>query len=306
MITVLMSAYNGERYIREQIDSILNQDIKGLNLLVRDDGSTDGTVTILEEYQAKGSLKFYANASAPYESTIDKIGKSFLDLCRNAPESEYYAFSDQDDFWEPNKLSVAVNMLERQTDKTIPLLYQGYAKPYGQSLEPIKCKKPNIKKRYLKYNRVLMTATAAGCTFVFNKPALDMLLLYKGEYVGIHDWLLERVVALTGKTVYDKKAHMKYRQHSVNAIGTKVENFTDKVKKHVGGKYTNVRSRGARLLLESYGGIIDKKKFRYLDALANYRQSLAKKLYLLLSFKCTGNNLYTKIGAKALILMNKL
>lgn len=93
MITVLMSTYNGEKYLKEQLDSILNQEQVDLKLLIRDDGSTDGTVNILKEYEnSHTNIKWYSGLNLG-------CGKSFFQLVLDAPKSDYYAFVDQDDVW---------------------------------------------------------------------------------------------------------------------------------------------------------------------------------------------------------------
>ena len=101
-ILVLMSTYNGEKYLKEQIDSILAQKNVEVTIQVRDDGSTDGTIRILEEYQKCGKLNWYS-------STNMGPAKSFLDLVYNAPlKYDYYAFCDQDDYWKEDKLYKAI------------------------------------------------------------------------------------------------------------------------------------------------------------------------------------------------------
>lgn len=114
LITVLMSSYNGERYIREQIDSILHQQEVNIKLFVRDDGSTDGTLQILQEYQEAGLLNFYTGKNL-------KPARSFMQLLKDAPQADYYAFSDQDDYWKPTKLNQAIKRLKLSTNT--PALY---------------------------------------------------------------------------------------------------------------------------------------------------------------------------------------
>lgn len=104
---VLMSTYNGARFIREQLDSILDQTGEfELDLWVRDDGSTDGTKDILNDYESRGLLRWY---------TGENLGpaQSFLDLVRRTLGYDWYAFADQDDFWMPEKLSWALETLEK-------------------------------------------------------------------------------------------------------------------------------------------------------------------------------------------------
>ena len=111
-ILVMMSTYNGEKYIREQIDSILHQKDVKVDIVVRDDGSKDNTQNILKNYSSK-----YKNIKW---SQGDNVGpcKSFLELLYSSGEYEYYAFADQDDYWYPNKLKAATEKMKNYTHCT--------------------------------------------------------------------------------------------------------------------------------------------------------------------------------------------
>ena len=100
-----MSSYNGEMYLDEQLESIVAQKGVMTDILVRDDGSSDHTCDILDQWQQKTSLRWYSG---------ENIGpaRSFMDLLRQSGDSCYYAFSDQDDYWLSDKLKVAVDKLE--------------------------------------------------------------------------------------------------------------------------------------------------------------------------------------------------
>ena len=113
-VNVLLSSYNGEAFIEEQLQSVAAQEGVTTNIIVRDDGSTDGTRDILDRWQESGKLTWYGG---------DNIGwsDSFMHLLVHAPEADYYAFCDQDDIWMPDKLKVAVEHLERHPDT--PTLY---------------------------------------------------------------------------------------------------------------------------------------------------------------------------------------
>ena len=104
-IQVLLSTYNGARYLREQLDSLLSQENVDIKILVRDDGSTDDTIKILNEYQNRGLLAWYTGPNM-------RPAKSFLNLLIQSPESEVYAFCDQDDVWKPEKMYMAVCQLK--------------------------------------------------------------------------------------------------------------------------------------------------------------------------------------------------
>ena len=127
-VAVLMSTYNGKKFIREQIESILNQ--KGdylIDLWVRDDGSTDGTQEILEEYASQKKLKMYKGYN---------LGPalSFLDLLKQCWDYDYYAFSDQDDYWNSDKIKIGVNSLKEMSGLQ---LYFANAELVDSNLRPI-------------------------------------------------------------------------------------------------------------------------------------------------------------------------
>ncbi|EME3486548.1 glycosyltransferase, partial [Enterococcus faecium] len=104
-VIVLMSTYNGEKYIREQLDSIFNQKNIAVKVVIRDDGSNDATQSILDEYKKKHNLNWYTgkNLNAAW---------SFMELINNAPDSNFYAFADQDDVWDNDKLFIAVEAMK--------------------------------------------------------------------------------------------------------------------------------------------------------------------------------------------------
>lgn len=115
-ISVAIATYNGEKYLEEQLDSILSQTLKPAEIIVCDDRSTDGTVKILEQYSRKGLLSYYVN-----EHRLGFIGnfKKAVSLCSPA---NYIALSDQDDIWLPSKLKQAAEYLQKIDDAEHPVM----------------------------------------------------------------------------------------------------------------------------------------------------------------------------------------
>jgi glycosyltransferase involved in cell wall biosynthesis len=115
-ISVAMATYNGEKYLEEQLDSILSQTLKPLEIIVCDDQSTDGTIEILERYRRDGLLSYYVN-----ENRLGFIGnfKKAVSLCAPA---NYIALSDQDDVWLPSKLELAAEYLQKIDDAEHPVM----------------------------------------------------------------------------------------------------------------------------------------------------------------------------------------
>ena len=229
-IWVLMSTYNGMTYIEEQIESILSQKNCDVHLLVRDDGSTDATLDILKSYEKKGSLTLLS----------DNINlgpaKSFLKLLEMAPDDGYYAFSDQDDYWNSDKLERALEMLTQAEENNMPLVYYSNSDVVDQNLNSTG-KKVYSGKQNPTLERVLCGYGIQGCTMVLNKALRDIFLSVdmSKERIGMHDFFLcDLCMVCGGKILYDDFATMKYRQHESNVVGYDV-NATrlNKIKKYI-------------------------------------------------------------------------
>lgn len=210
-VLVLMSTYNGEAFLREQIDSILGQTDCDVDLLVRDDGSTDRTIDILNEYMDKGKLKWYTGENL-------QPGRSFMNLLVNASENyDYYAFSDQDDVWKPNKMFAAAKMIG-VSDR--PIMYCGNALLVDCNLESLGhlCNNYILKPNLL---GVLVGGGIQGATIVvnkvlkrrFGKEILDV-------NIKMHDYYVSCVcLSMGGKILYDETPYLLYRQHGDNVVG---------------------------------------------------------------------------------------
>lgn len=302
-ICVLMSTYNGEKFLREQLDSLKNQQLPedySLSILVRDDGSTDETINILNEYQNNGLLSWYIGKNL-------KPARSFWDLVKNAPESDYYCFCDQDDVWFEDKIKRAIERLFLE-EKNQPLLYC--------SEVTIADEKLNSRGNWFSYKKAntsfpysLLFSLSPGCTMVFNDKARNELIKYdmSNECVVMHDWLTHRIVAMLGKVVYDDNPTMYYRQHGNNVIGASEKNiikrFIGKTKR-VLGPYSNIRSDVAKSLLNVYGEQVDDKDHHTIELIANYRSDKKIKRELL-KIKHL-DTLKLNVCIKVLILLNKI
>jgi rhamnosyltransferase len=305
--TVLMSTYNGEKYIREQIDTILAQDIDGLKLLVRDDGSSDMTHQILDEYAMRGALEWFKgeNVNIQFDNTLSKIGFSFLQLVKRAPESEYYAFADQDDIWLPNKLSEGIKFLESNTNSTVPLLYCSAYTCVDADGADLHIKPRKVHKKSGQINRLLIDNIATGCTCIFNKGARDLFAKYAQPEVCIHDFTLAKIVSTFGRVVHDKRSFIKYRQHGKNIVGGQKFNLFARIKKFKKNS-KNMRSRSAASILAEYGDIMSPKTKALFQTLATYRKSFKKKCSLLFTNKIRPNGHVENLLFKFAVFLNKV
>lgn len=299
-LIVLMSTYNGEEYLRQQLDSLLNQDLLPSKILIRDDGSKDETVNILEEYSSKHNLINY------YCGKNKGPGKSFWDLIVNCEDADYYALCDQDDVWFKDKLSTAVNMLE-QENKQIPLLYCSKYTLTDTELNPIDSN-VSVLYSFSDFQHSLIYHTAPGCTFVFNHATREKIKCYDPEkdYFVIHDAIIHKVATMFGKMILDETTHMYYRQHNNNQIGmtaSKIRTFIGRINRFLNGSIKNYRSNTAKSLLAVYGEECSQNKKELLNVVANYMNNSDLKKVLLTSndFKSnTINDLFFRI----LVLVN--
>ena len=297
---VLMSTYNGEKYLREQLDSLLNQDLRSTKILIRDDGSRDDTVNLLEDYASQYNfIDYYCGKN---------IGpaKSFFELINNAEGYDYYALCDQDDVWFEDKLSTAINMLEKE-DKGIPLLYAGRFILTDEKLNKLKS---NVSELYSfnDFAHSLIYHTAPGCTFVFNEAARKQIIKYdvNKEYCVIHDAIIHKVVTMFGKMILDFEPHMYYRQHKNNVYGLtakKTTEFFHRINNFINGTVKNYRSNTAKSLLNVYGDECSKENRHLLEIVANYSKDskLKKKL---LDNVCFKSNTINDKFYKLLVLFN--
>lgn len=206
-----MATYNGEKYLKEQLDSIFAQEYVEVDVLVRDDGSTDGTLDILDHYKKSARLKWYTGEHL-------NVARGFMDLLMKSAEydMEYIALADQDDVWDTDKLKIAIEKLKKLNQNVMKLYYCGQRLVDG-NLNFIADHKLN-RERNLRTRFVL--SDFAGCTGVFNNQLRDAVIQYEPSYILMHDtWILKVCLALGGEVIVDPEPHIDYRQHGNNTVG---------------------------------------------------------------------------------------
>lgn len=215
-LAVLLSAYNGEKYIDQQIQSILKQkNIKNITLIIRNDGSTDSTAKILEKYSSN-----FANIKILNEHNIGLV-KSFFKLLEYSFNEgfDYYAFCDQDDYWLPDKLISAVNLLSKEDDN-IPLLYGSCSILADKNLNSSNKTTQKLIRPITFYNSAIQNI-CPGHTQVLNKKLAEKLLNNFSEDMRFYsqDLWITNVATVTGKIIFDNQPHVLYRMHGNNELG---------------------------------------------------------------------------------------
>lgn len=220
-VVILQCTLQGQHFLAEQLDSIAAQTYPHWRACVSDDGSADGTLSIVDQYRAKWGDDRIVVRSGPAAG----FAANFLSLtCTADIRAEYYAYADQDDIWEADKLSRAIAWLE-SVPAEIPALYCSRTRlvdEKGQEtgFSPLFSKPPS-------FANALVQCIGGGNTMVFNEAARD-LLRQAGEDVRVvtHDWWAYLVVTgCGGKVFYDPYPTVRYRQHGKNLVGSNVYVF---------------------------------------------------------------------------------
>ena len=216
-IAVLMSTYNGEKYVKEQIDSILLQKYVDVYLYIRDDGSTDDTVKIIHEYEKKHSNVILINRNNRVNLGINKGILEFLLFAKHKlSDIDYFAFADQDDKWLDDKLVSAVRLIDvyknTQSINDQPILY--YSKKTWTDETLNKLYDDEIIDTKGDYFDLFLSGVAYGCTFVFNRKLLEKTLEGPPSYMLAYDVYMHRLArSMNSIIVADKTSHILYRRH---------------------------------------------------------------------------------------------
>lgn len=295
-ITVLMSTYNGEKYILQQLKSLENQKDVLINLFIRDDGSTDNTVQIIKKYKTdKMKIKFISDENIG-------VRDSFIWLIKNCPyKTEYYAFCDQDDYWLEEKLISAIKFMEKDREK-VPKLYYSNIFVTDENLNII------TKSNYNNIRDVLPVALtnnpATGCTIVFNRYLIEKIVFPENYKIRMHDWWMYKVcICIGGKIYKDEKSYILYRQHGNNAVGATRKN--SRVKQiYKFSKKIDYFSKETEVLKSIYlDSIIEKEKLKKVEKLS--KLGILKRIKILFDNDFNIGSFKYTIQLKLAILIHK-
>lgn len=222
-VAILLTTYNGEKYISEQIASIMNQTYQDFVCYVHDDGSTDHTVDILRELKAKYENKIvileYPRQGCPRDNFLSMI---------EYVQSPYIMFSDQDDYWLPVKVEKTLCRMKEAESNAVDTAIAIFSDVtvVNENLDTIAesfylytGKKPSK----TSMSELLMHNVALGCTMMINK---NLYMRYKKiplTTIPNHDWLFMLLAKACGEVYYVPDSLMLYRQHSNNSVGASRE-----------------------------------------------------------------------------------
>ena len=227
-VAILMSTYNAEKYLKEQIESLLAQTYGNIEIYIRDDGSKDNTIKIIKNYKEK------------YNNIVLKEGKnigfinSFFELLNLCNDADYYAYCDQDDVWMNDKIERAVKFLGK-TDENKPALYFSNSDYYDSDMNFLATAEKN---KIYNFRNSLVECVTQGMTMVINNKTRQTIIENRPETCLFHDWWTYMICSGFGQIVYDDKSLVKYRRHnkSVTVEGkSKIELFIWRIKKFLIG-----------------------------------------------------------------------
>lgn len=294
LVAILMSTYNGEKYIDEQIQSILSQENVYIHIYIRDDGSSDNTINVIQSYQKKH----------PEEIDLfigENIGfaNSFYYLIKKNFHADYYAFCDQDDIWDNNKIDSAIKQLN---DGTEACLYAS-----NVNIFRIKSQKKELlfntrnKEIVNNYKRYFYIFNPLGCTMVWDKKLQNILMHYKKPDLMTHDTWINIIANCKGKLIFDLQPHMDYRIHENNTCGTAVgTSFINKVRKYVKRYFLEKKKLNISFTCKYIQKEFPLVKFELMDIIANYDTSIINYLKALFYVSIHKN---IPIKGKIIILM---
>lgn len=227
-VVILMSTYNGEKYISEQIESLLNQTYKHIKIFIRDDGSKDRTIEIIKDFRQKNKNIILVEG--------ENVGfiNSFFELLKNSDNADYYAYCDQDDIWMEDKIERAVKFLEK-TDSNKPVLYFSNSDYYDGDMNFLATAEKN---KIYSFRNSLVECVTQGMTMVINNKTRETIVSNIPETCLYHDWWTYMICSGFGEIVYDDKSLVKYRRHnkSVTVEGrSKLQLFIWRVKEFIIG-----------------------------------------------------------------------
>lgn len=277
-VILMTSTYNGAKYLPALLDSILAQTYPCIDMVIRDDGSTDDTVSIIREYQKKfsnGKRMILLN-----ELTGDWSNKgahqSYHILIQGLDKADYYMGCDQDDVWAPEKVERAVSMMSQYPDD-IPVLYShnyylcdGSLNIEGTLPDPNRRSISPEEMQYIDLAKVIMAGTWAGVGMAqaFNHT-LKQLTYHTGDFehsIALDCWVAWVVAGVGGALIYDKEPLAYYRRHnstfsSGDAVGLK--RYVD-WKKHMNRHCANI-TNGIHCFHQLYGNLVNEKSLAFLQ-----------------------------------------
>lgn len=294
-VLVLMSTYNGEKYLSEQIRSIFNQRDVEVNILIRDDGSKDNTIQILKNIQLNNpnKIQLIIGENEGYK-------KSFMELVYQCSKKyDFYAFADQDDVWLNDKLINAIVKLKQYS--YVPSLYYGMMTQVDVNLNRLQDQQRF--KSVPNYKMILFQNFVQGSTIVFNRELLQLANEYIVKENVPHDVWLPILAKYCGNVVGDTNSYILYRKHNSAVTVNMKKNYLKDLISNIFSQYKLVNY--AKLLDNGYYTFINSDYRKFVRHVAEYRK-ISNKLKLIFDKHVRKYTFKGTVLLKFAILFNRL
>lgn len=292
MVDILLATYNGEKYLKEQLDSLKRQTLTEFRVLIHDDGSKDQTINIINQLIKEDERFVLVNDNIRFGNA----GSNFLHLLQFST-SEYIIFCDQDDIWLETKLEKLFTVINDK--KGINAVY---CNAYAYDGEKIIAKKVSLIERDNLSNSLFLNSGVQGCSLMFNRKLLELALDFP-SYVYMHDHYITMLAVAFGKLYYIDESLMLYRQHTSNVTGNVPISILDRFRTLVNRKSVILDRKhylANKALFEKFNeklNVLDQRLFKaYIDFPT---KNLVQKIYSIIKYNF-------KIGNSSGILILKL
>ena len=303
-IAILLAVYNGEKYLENQLDSIVNQSFTNWKLYIRDDGSSDKSVQLIKEYISR-----YPSKIQLITDNQQNLGScnNFFRLLQSVENSEFYMFADQDDVWNKNKIEVSLNSIlkiEISEKFKKPILLHTDLEVVDTNLNQIsssfwKYQQMDVKNTN-SYNNLLIQNIVTGCTVIFNHK-LKEKMRFLPDNVFVHDWWIALVASVFGRIDFIEDKTLKYRQHINNVEGAKKSGNIHFVKRLL--KLNEVENGlkksvfQAKVFLEMYKDKMTSEQIECFTDFSNlFTFNYLKRRQILLKYRILKSNFKRNIG----------
>lgn len=294
-IVILLSTFNGEKYLQQQLNSLFEQTYKNFEIIARDDISTDNTLSILKSFNIR-TIESNENLGAK---------KSFIELLKYTFENtdaDYFMFCDQDDIWKKDKIEKTfIKMKEIEKESQFkPILVHTNLEVVDSELKNISdslWEYEQILPQYNSFNRLIMQNTITGCTVMINRELAAKSLFVPTSAI-MHDWWIGLVASCFGQIHYLNNSTIYYRQHENNTIGAKnrkvniIKHFLGAFKsllKNSDERYLNdlnINLLQAESFLKNYKDDIDEQTRKMLESFINIKSyGFIKKRIVIFKYK---------------------
>lgn len=300
-VAVLMSTYNGEKYLIEQINSILDQSYGNIHLFIRDDGSTDRTLEILKSYLDNSKITiFFGQENLGYKNSFLKLLSTVIKLDENY---QYFSFSDQDDVWLEEKVERGVRKISETNNKYS--IYFSNLIFVDEKLEKIKVK--NFSNIETTLGSELVRHSVSGATSIFTRDLALLASDYENikKIPGGHDAFIFRLnAAIGGSFVADTQSFIKFRRHTDNTSRAS-KNFWVRMKKELdSGDESEIET--AKYLSQTFAGKITEDAAIELNQIINYKKGILSKATVIFNRKFRRESKIMNLIFVYKILFNKL